>query len=416
MRHMSGDQTLLKRINRVALIRQVKAEPGLSRVDLAERTGLTKTTVGMLVQELIQEGWLCQSEPSPGQGVGRPPLPLALDPERIGLLGAEVGVDYLNAVACNLRGEVLFSRRTEHRHRDAVRSVRSLAGLIAEARAWLLAQRRRALGVGVGVPGMVDARGGILRFAPNLGWHDVPVGSLLETELEAAGCGSLEVAVLNEANAAALSEYVFGAEHHTGPLVYLSMGIGLGGGIVLGDRLYLGHDGLAGEVGHTILERGGPPCACGRRGCAEAFVSQRAVSRQATGRDQPILAIEALVARIAAGDRATLRAAAQAGEYLGLLLQNLGNVIDPAVVVLGGPLCQLGDAFLRPARRAMQDNAGRYDYHRHSLRLCRLGLDACAVGAAGSVFQRSLHPLEALGEPEASAAPAPVRATRRTAQ
>src|SRR5512142_686464 len=102
---MPGDQSLLKKINRMALVRLVKAEPGLSRVDLAKRTGLTKTTVGMLVQELIDEGWLRQSAPAEVQGVGRRPVPLKLDPDRIALIGAEIGVDFVNVIACNLAGE-----------------------------------------------------------------------------------------------------------------------------------------------------------------------------------------------------------------------------------------------------------------------------------------------------------------------
>src|SRR5512142_823163 len=137
---MTGDQSLLKRINRMALVRLVKAQPGLSRVDLAKRTGLTKTTVGMLVQELIDEGWLRQNAPSEAQGVGRRPLPITLDPSRLGLLGAEIGVDYLNVVACNLEGELLFSRRVAYRHREVGRSVKSLAALVARAHAVLLEQ------------------------------------------------------------------------------------------------------------------------------------------------------------------------------------------------------------------------------------------------------------------------------------
>ena len=384
---MTGNQSLLKRINRMALVRLIKAEPGLSRVELARRTGLTKATVGLLVQELIGEGWLCQSEPSGGGGVGRRPVPLALDGRRVGLLGAEIGVDYLNVVACDLRGERVWSRRVSYRAGEVGRAVRRVGALLGKAHSALRREGRRALGVGVGVPGAVDVRDGTLRFAPNLGWHDVELGPPLRDALRAEGCGELPVQVLNEANAAALSEYVFGEAPPTGPLVYLSMGIGLGAGVVLGDRLYLGHDGLAGEVGHTILQRRGPPCACGRRGCAEAFISQRAVSRCVTGRDAPVLAIEELARRVARREPAAVRGATQAGEYLGLLLQNVGNTFNPAVVVLGGPLCQLGDVFRKTALRAMAANAGRYDYHRGSVRLCRFGLDACAIGAAASVFQ-----------------------------
>jgi predicted NBD/HSP70 family sugar kinase len=406
--HMTGDQSLLKRINRMALVRLVKAEPGLSRVDLAARTGLTKTTVGILVQELIDEGWLHQNAPAQGQGVGRRPSPLTLDPDHIGLLGAEIGADYINVVACNLQGELLQSRCVSYKHREVARSLRTLSTMVATAHAALGAGGRRVLGLGVAVPGVVDVQGGVLRFAPNIGWHGVGIQALLTARLAEAGCGRLAVAVINDAKASALSEYVFGAEHHSGPLIYLAMGVGLGGGIVLADRLYLGQDGIAGEVGHTILQRGGPLCACGRRGCAETFVSQRAVSRELTGQDSPVLSIQDILGRLAAGDRAALRAARRAGEYLGILLQNVANTFNPAVMVLGGPLVQLGDPLVKPALAAMEANAGRYDFHRHSVRLCRFGIDAAALGAAGSVFQRYLHSVER--EPEAFLAEeAPVR-------
>ena len=396
---MTGDQSLLKRINRMALVRLVKAEPGLSRVDLAHRTGLTKTTVGMLVQELIEEGWLHQSVPSEGQGVGRRPLPLTLDRDRIALLGAEIGVDYVNVVACNLQGELFQSQLVPYQHREVSRSLRTLASMLGRAHADLLSAGRQVLGLGVGVPGMVDLRDGMLRFAPNIGWHGVRIQPLLSARLAEVGCGGLPVAVINDAKAAALSEYVFGSVQDSGPLIYLAIGIGLGGGIVLSDRLYLGNDGIAGEVGHTILKQGGPPCACGRRGCAETLISQRAVSRELTGGDAPVLPIEEIRKRIAARDPATIRAARRAGRHLGVLLQNLANTYNPAVFVLGGPMVQLGEPFVKSALASMEAQAGRYDYHRHSVRLCRFGLDACALGAAGSVFQKFLFSLEAEPEP-----------------
>jgi predicted NBD/HSP70 family sugar kinase len=398
---MAGDHSFLKSINRMALVRLVKDQPGLSRVDLAHRTGLTKTTVGLLVQELVAEGWLRERAPAVSQAAGRRPTPLTLATERFGLIGAELGVDYLNVVACDLQGELLHARMRPFRHRDVGRSVRSLSALVARARDELLARRRRPLGLGVGVPGAVGARDGLLR-------------RLLEASLARAGWRGLEVAVLNEAKAAALSEHVFGAGHHGGPLVYLSLGIGLGAGVILRDRLYLGHDGLAGEVGHTILQRAGPRCACGRRGCAETFISQRAVSRSATGGGGPVLSIAELGARLARRDPATRRAVARAGAYLGILIQNLRNTFDPAVVVLGGPLSQLGAALLEPAVAGMQATAGRYDHDVLSVRLCRFGVNACALGAAGSVFQRRLHPYDGgevdlgpYGAPDAAGAARP---------
>jgi len=162
---MAGDQRLLKRINRMAIVRHVKAHPGLARGALAELTGLADSTVSVLVNELIEEGWLRATDSSAGGVVGRRPKLLALDPDRIAILGAEMGVDYLNVVACSLRGEVLFSRMIDYQHGEVGTSVHDLAARIVEARSAMLARRRRLLGVGVGVPGMVTSDG-LLRFAP----------------------------------------------------------------------------------------------------------------------------------------------------------------------------------------------------------------------------------------------------------
>jgi predicted NBD/HSP70 family sugar kinase len=391
---ITADQSLLKRINRMALIRLVKAQPGLSRAGLAKHTGLTKSTVSVLVQGLIHEGWLREQETTASQGLGRRPTPLVLDPTHLGFLGAELGVDYLNVVACNLLGEILFSQMLPYQHQEVDRSVRELSDLVESAHGSLLTQHCRPLGVGVGVPGMIDLRDSRLKFAPNIGWYDVAIEKMLRAELDKGGCRDLPLSVLNDANAGALSEYVFGAEQNSAPLVYLNIGIGLGAGIVLGDRLYLGNDGLAGEVGHTILQQEGERCACGRRGCAETLISQRAVSRFITGQESPILSIGELVARISRNDDATRQASTRAGQYLGLLLHNLGNTINPGLFVLGGPLVQLGPTLVQTALETMKSYGGRYDFHRVTVRQCRFGINACAVGAAGNVLHRLLHPIE----------------------
>jgi predicted NBD/HSP70 family sugar kinase len=408
--HLSGDQRLLKRLNRMALVRLVKGEPGLSRVDLAGRAGLTKATVGTLVQELIDEGWLRQGEGQVGPGAGRRPLPLAIDAERLGLIGAEVGVDYLNVVATSLQGDLLASRLIAYSHVDARQSARSLAALIVEAYASLSAKGRRVLGIGVGVPSWVDVRTGALSFAPNIGWKDVPFERLIEASLRRTDCGKLGVLMMNEARAGALSECVFGGGELATSLVYLSMGGGLGAGVVLQDRIHEGPDGLAGDVGHTILQRDGPLCTCGLRGCAETFISQRAVSRVTTGREKPLLSLDELVTRIWRGDPKALRGAREAGEYLGILLHNVAATVNPAVIVLGGPLCRLGDPFVQTAFQAMRRLASKYDPGRVSLRQSRFGQIACAVGAAGAVFQRFLQFGEiATSPPSTSSRPLPRR-------
>jgi predicted NBD/HSP70 family sugar kinase len=386
---MSGDQSLLKRLNRMAIVRQVKARPGVVRGELAELTGLAESTVSVLVKELIAEGWLRASDSGGGGGVGRRPKLLALDPDRIAILGAEMGVDYLNVVACSLRGEVLFSRMVDYRHGEVGRSVRDLAALVVAARAAMLARRRRLLGVGVGVPGMVTADG-VLIHAPAIGWRQVAVGPLLAAALAEARVEDLPVSVLNDANAAALSEYVFGASASLSSLVFLILGFGVGAGVVLHDRLYTGHEGLAGEVGHTIVQPGGLPCACGRRGCAETLLSQTAVSRLATGRDEPILHIHELVDRLERGDEALRRGTREAGALLGFLVHNLIVSLNPEVLVLGGPLSRL-DPLVEGARARLTELSGARPQHRAQVRVCPLGLNATAGGAAGGVLNRLLQ-------------------------
>ena len=388
---MTGDQSLLKRLNSAALLRLVKGEAGLSRADLAKRSGLTKSTVSLLVQELIDEGWLCERDATASGSLGRRPTPLQLDPGRLALLGAEIGVDYLNVVACNLQGQLLASRMQVYRHQDLAGTLQSLAQLIGQEYAALQQQGRTALGLGVGIPGTVDAAGRRLGFVPNLDWHDMDIQAPLLEALANAGVHELATTVLNEANAAALSEYVFGTTQRTEPLVYLSLGIGVGGGIVLDDQLYQGHDGSAGEVGHTILQLDGPLCRCGRHGCAETFVSQRAVSAAVTGTAEPILPISELASRLQRGEPAVTAAVHRAGRYLGMLMQNLCNTVDPAAIVLGGPLCQLGAPFLDAARDSLKALEGRYDFHSTVVRQCQFGINACAVGAAGAVLHDALR-------------------------
>jgi predicted NBD/HSP70 family sugar kinase len=387
----TGDQSALKRMNSVALIRLVKSETGLSRADLAKRSGLNKATVSSLVQELIDDGWLREADVTASGSLGRRPTPLQLDATRLALLGAEVGVDYLNVVACDLQGQLIASRMQPFAHRQRDATLAALAAMIAELQAGLARAGRRSLGIGIGIPGTIDVDGQRIRALPNLAWDDLELRAPLLAALAGHGLGALPLELLNEANAAALSEYVFGASQHTDPLVYLSIGIGLGGGVVLDDRLYAGHDGAAGEFGHTILQLDGPLCSCGRHGCAEAFVSQRAVSFAVKGPNGPILTIDELATRLRAGERAVVVAVERAGRYLGMLMQNVCNSIDPAVIVLGGPLCQLGEPLIAAARASLTALAGRFDAHTTVVRQCQFGLNAGAMGAAGAVLHAALR-------------------------
>jgi predicted NBD/HSP70 family sugar kinase len=369
-----GGQALLKRANRTVLVRQLRVQPGLSRVDLAEAIGLTKSTVSALVRELIDEGWLVEREVIATGDLGRRPTPLFIDPTRLRLLGAQVGLGHVRVVLTSLTGEVLAARSTTYDTEQEVEAciqvlTRTLLAAMAECSA-----AQRIIGIGLGLPGGVDQAEDQLVFAPHLQWHHVPFGALLRTALHNTPLSGVPVFMQNDADVAALGETEFNPSPMTDPLLLLLVGEGVGAGLVVGGRLLTGARGLAGEVGHMVLQVDGPLCSCGRRGCAEALIGNRALLRQ----DNP------------AGNAQAATALAVAGRYLGVLLQNLAAAYDPACIVLGGPAMALGDALLTPVRTTLQDYAQAAGLSEPALRVSRFGDDVIAVGAAALASCRAL--------------------------
>ncbi len=391
---ISGDQSLLKQINRMALVRVIQRNPAQSRADLSKETGLTKSTVSQLAQELIAEGWLVERKAPITGALGRRPTPLYIDGERLALIGAELGVDSISVVTVSLTGELLDSVTETLMFAEQVLVVERLAELIAAALQRLKAAGRSLLGVGLGVPGAVDERVGLLKIAPNLGWRDVPILSRLGSALTRAGAVGLPMFVQNEADVAALGEFEFGERPIPEPLVYLSLGIGVGAGIVANDRLFVGADGFAGEVGHSILQLAGPRCSCGRQGCAEAFIGLRAIAVRAAGASGEPLTVSELLSRAASGDVEVAWAAEQAGHFLGVLAHNLWTAFNPGRIVFGGPACGLGPQFLDAAAESLAHYAQSAGLPMPELRSARYGSLAVAVGAAALVLHKMIRPLE----------------------
>jgi predicted NBD/HSP70 family sugar kinase len=385
----TGDQKLLKRINRMALVRLVRSEPASSRSDLADRTGLTKSTVSLLAQELIDEGWLRERLRQATGTLGRRPTPLELDDSRLALVGAELGVDSLTVATTTLTGGLLHCESEPLPDGGPEVVCRVLVDRLVQAAQRLAAGQRRLLGFGLGVPGAVDDRADLVRVAPNLGWRDVPVRPWLARGLREAGFGAVDLQVQNEADVAALGEFEFGPPTLPEPLIYLSLGVGVGAGIVLNDRLFSGAQGMAGEVGHTLMQRDGPACSCGRHGCAEAFIGLRGIALQC---GDASLGVADIAARLAAGDTATRQAVERAGDYLGVLLQNLWMTFNPARLVLGGPTCDLGEPFLGAARRSLERYAQDAGLAPPTVSPALFGREAVAVGAAALVLHHAVRP------------------------
>lgn len=380
----------------MALVRALRASPGLSRADLASSVGLTKSTISQLVRELIEEGWLLERDIVATGELGRRPTPLFIDPTRLLLLGAEVGMESVRVVATSLTGEVVARATASYRaSKNASACISSLAAVFLKLRKQLDQDKHRIIGLGVGLPGGVDEASGYLHFAPNLGWRNLPFGALLTEKIKGTTLADVPLFVQNEADVAALGEMEFNPSQAADPLLYVSINQGVGAGVIVGDRLLTGSRGFAGEVGHIILKLNGPACSCGRHGCAESLIGLRAMLSAA---DTPeagahLSPLTELKRKLAEKDAATIRSVHKSGNYLGVLLQNLTAAYDPQCIVLGGSAVDLGDVFVQPALRTLNDYAAAAKLSPPTVQTSRYGADAVAVGAAALARYRLTRPL-----------------------
>lgn len=389
----AGDQSYLKRLNRSAILELVRQEPGLSRAELATRTHVTKVTVGTVVQDLIDGGWLTEGILQQG-ALGRPGRTLHLNDDGHVILGADVGVQGLRVVATTLTGRVLARQSLSAPTSDPDAAAADLARLIRAALNDPAVSGRQQLGLGVAAPGPVSQPENLLLFAPNLGWRDVPFLDLLSAHLpDLPGLTLLE----NEANAAAFAESYLRGRLAPDVLAYLSLGSGIGAGLVVGSpepRLLRGAGHLAGEIGHTVLQPGGLYCHCGNRGCAETLLSGWAI-RAALGIPEGTPLVDAVNARLNEPEvQVTLR---RAGEALGMLLTNLHHTLNPSEIVLGGPLTRLGG----PLMPAALDFFREHQHHLYSTARptdIQVRADTTflpAQGVAAQVLARLIHSAEA---------------------
>ena len=391
---ISGDQSLMREVNRMALVRSVQRVPGSSRAELAKETGLTKSTVSLLVQDLIDEGWLQESEIQATGSIGRRPTPLFLNGTQLAMIGTEVSVESIRVLSVSLTGEVLNDASEPLRSTKPAEVIHRLAQLIHSLVEQSRVDGRRFLGIGVGVPGSVLVKQGVVKLAPHFSWRDVAFQTDLLQELATLGVNDFPIQVLNDYDLAALGEYEFGDSPLPDPLIYVGLAVGVGAGIIVRDRLFLGADGFAGEVGHSILQIEGPVCSCGRKGCAETFIGLRAISTQITGHAGELLSVETIQHLLERKDETAVLAVKRAGYFLGVLIQNLWACFNPGRIVLGGPLCNLGAPLLDAAQASLERFSEDSGLQLPEIQLARFGARSVAVGAAALVKHTLLRPLD----------------------
>ena len=291
-----------------------------------------------------------------------------------------------------LVGVVDDRQRIHHESRERSRGltedevVAALEEEITEARA----KHPGVVGVGVGIPCTIDQERGVAITSVNLEITDVPIRDLLR---ERSG---LPVFIDNDANCAALAEHLYGAAEGCDNAILLTVGTGIGGGVIIGGEVYRGAIGAAGELGHIVIDYDGPPCQgnCPNNGCVETLASGTAISREgkAAAERHPESALgKALAAgtwdggrtvtdAAVAGDEVARGVVAQAGHFLGVALADLANIFNPEVIVIGGGVSNVGDMLLDPAREELGSRA-LPPMNETPVKLAEAGEDAGMIGA-----------------------------------
>jgi predicted NBD/HSP70 family sugar kinase len=387
-RHTPADQATVRRSNLGLVLRHLRDHGPRSRARIAQETGLNKATVSSLVAELTDRRLVSAGDVDRAGSVGRPGLIVHLDGRGVCGIGVELNVDYAATLVLDLRGDVLFEHRIalDVPALGPARTLDAVAGLVTEAIDAAACRGAVPAGLTVAVPGLVRSLDGVATYAPNIGWHDVPVLDGLRERIDAP----IPIRVENDANLSAIAEWAMGAEARTPDLVYLTGEVGVGGGVIVADQLLRGAGGLSGEVGHTSLGDPDAVCGCGRRGCWETVVGLTALLREAADADDPVHDpvhdLEDRLAEVArradAGDARTLAALHKVGTALGNGAAVLINVFNPRVVVLGGYFAVLGRFFMEPMAAELRARVFGPDLAGARIVLSTLGFTAAVRGGA----------------------------------
>jgi predicted NBD/HSP70 family sugar kinase len=384
MQLRSGNRQLIREINKSLVLNMVRDHGSISRTSIAHSSHLSLATVSGITNELIEQGLIYEHEEGTSTG-GRRPIMLALNPHAGLVAGAKLTETHVVVALTDLNADVVEQREIpigEDTSYQAVLEVLANAvQQLREAHAQL-----PVLGMGVGMAGGIDRKTGMCRFSPFLGWRDVPLRQLLEKRL------GLPVVIENDVNTFTMAEKWFGEGVGVTDFLVITLGRGIGMGMVLNGQLYRGGCGGGGEFGHITVAPDGPQCDCGKKGCLEAFVSDPAIlkrMRSALGRD---LTMEQAVTVARQGDSTAHGIFAAAGRTLGTAIADLINIFNPPLLVVGGEGANALDLMLEPLQDALK--ADCFDGFFDDLRLVvePWGDDAWARGAASLMLEELFRP------------------------
>lgn len=372
---------LLKAINRVSILNAIKSYGPIARTDIAELTGLSPATVTGLTAELIDDGLVLIKEEGDSRG-GRRPILLALDSQGAYVIGIKLAEEHATLALTDLNAAIVSKRTVQLTERDPEHVSRILAESVQTVLDTAGINRSRLLGVGVGLAGVIDSQTGLCRISPHNGWREVSFAKLLEDELDCI------VYLDNNVNTLTRVEQLYGSGQHVRDFLVITIGRGIGMGIVANGQVYRGTRGGGGEFGHMAIDPDGPVCGCGNRGCLETFAAEPWLLYRARQQGLDVHTPNDLVAAAKTGDAVALDVFAQGGRVLGQAIASVVNLLNPALIIISGEGVRAGDFLFSPMREAMQQHMFGQLAEDVEIRIEPLSEDTWARGAASLVLGR----------------------------
>ncbi|HXD28697.1 MAG TPA: ROK family transcriptional regulator [Arthrobacter sp.] len=378
-RKSPGSQSALRHLNQQRIIDCLLAGPS-TQADLARQTGLSTATVSNIVK-FMQTAGLVTTEPTTSSG--RRALNVKLISDGAIAIGIDFGRRHLRVVFASLNYQIVAEKTVilplGHGAEDGISAA---ADLIAELLDQTGLGPSALIGAGVGIPGPIDRRSGTVAQGAILPeWVGLNILERLEEVLD------LPVVVDNDANLGALAEVTWGPHNGLENLVFIKIGSGIGAGLIINGSPYYGNVGITGEIGHATVLEHGAACRCGNRGCLETVASTTVMINLLSRSAVPPETAEDVVEQARAGATAAVRVVDDAGMAVGQALGNIANLLNPEVIVVGGPLAGLGDLLLEPIRRGLLRHAVPVVGESTSVVMSSLGDRAESLGAAALAFQ-----------------------------
>ena len=338
-----------KEHNRNLVLKTIFDCESISRAEIARTTSLTRTTVSDIVSDLIDENLVIEIGVGSSIG-GKSPILLSLAEDSRFLIGLDLAYNQFYGAIINLRGKIKKIVNLPINNRVGDESLAQVYAIIDQL---MLDPYRPLVGIGIGTPGLVNAKAGVVVNAVNLDWKNLPLASLLESRYH------LPVFVLNDSQAAAMGEYTYGEGRRSGNnLVVINVRHGIGAGIVINNQLFQGDGGGAGEIGHVVVvPEGGLPCRCGNHGCLETVASAQAIVRRAQElaavsndafqvSDPESITFSTIEQAFSAGDPLARQVILEAGYYMGIAISSLIGTLNIQKIVLSGDMTRFGKPWL----------------------------------------------------------------------